>query len=112
MLSCSKNLIHHFKFCSFADEKVISIATVDKCLTYLKSSEFVKHVSVNSTLGRRLATGSDDLEDCVRISSKDRGKALIICNRQDRDNWEVEYKQACALFSQHLGLQVRTFNFS
>ena len=71
----------------------------------------VKQVSVNSTLGKHLTSGAhhflgDACKERHAITGCSRGKALIICNREGRDQWQVQFDDAKYIMESQFGLKV------
>lgn len=88
-----------------------------KLIDVLCHDENIHHVTVNSTLGKhyiskteRLCFGqSEDSSNTYLISGDERGKALIICTKERRGDWEIQHKDVVVVLEKHLGLKVVRF---
>ena len=76
-------------------------------LSDLKCHDDVKYISIDSTLGKHFQDPTDLPADHMLISGRRRGKALIICTRENRAGWEGEYEDAVKVFRNQLGLEVK-----
>ena len=94
-------------FFSFQSEPTAPYYNIEHLLSDLKCHDDVKYISIDSTLGRHFQKPTDLPADHMLISGRRRGKALIICTREERDGWEGEYKDAVKFFHCHLGLEVK-----
>ena len=84
-------------------------STVD----FLRMRTDIEMVTVNSTLGKHLINSYDHLSsdpvlhtDHTLVNGRDRGKALLIYNKQDREEWKNQYKDAKSVLQDYLQLQV------
>ena len=73
----------------------------------------IEMVTVNSTLGKHLINSYDHLSsdpvlhtDHTLISGRDRGKALLIYNKRDRDERQNQYKDTKSVLQDYLQLHV------
>ena len=81
---------------------------IEGLLQYLKSHENVKYVNVNSTMGRHYRRhNAQPTDDLHLLSGTRNGRALVICNTYDREMWQREYKHACCVLDEQLGLEVK-----
>lgn len=85
--------------------------SIDHLLCKLQNNTAVNYIHVNSTLGRHFpARNHKQYLDHPIISGR-RGKALIICTRQEREGWEGEYQNAKKVLRDQFGLQVRNSSY-
>ena len=83
----------------------------DDLLLYLKSNDAVEHINVNSTMGRHSgAFAKSQSAEHTLISGGNRGKALIICSRHEREKWDIEYRHAHYVLENQFGLQVEVYS--
>ena len=75
----------------------------------MRDNDAVQYIHINSTLGRHYgACDIQTADEQVMVCDTGVGKALVICNRHDREKWEIEHKHACYVLGQQLGLQVNS----
>lgn len=82
-------------------------------IDFLRRRDCIESVTVNSTLGKHkiccyqhLITDPVLESDHILISGPNRGKALLICNKEDRDDYEYQYSNAKQLLKDPLHLDV------
>ena len=68
--------------------------------------EAVESVHVDSTLARFYEQPTDLTPSLRPSEGRSKGKALIICNTEERDNWEMEEKHARHVLEKQFGLEV------
>ena len=93
---------------------------VRSVVDFLRSKPEIDSVTVNSTLGKHKICSYQHLirdpvleQDHIRISGANRGKALFICNKQDREadkgnrdgkGWEYQYHDTMCILKDYLHL--------
>lgn len=82
-------------------------------LDFLRIKDEIESVHVNSTLGKHEVCSYEHLikdpvleSDHVLISGRNRGKALLICNQEDRDGYQHQYEDAKLVLREYLQLDV------
>lgn len=105
-----------FYFLSWPDE---SLPTNDtrRLIEVLCHDDNVVDVTVNSTFGKHYISETENLCFSQRtdvscsslISGKRRGRALVLCIKQRRDDWESQHDDALLILEKHLGLEVVLF---
>lgn len=78
--------------------------TVDQ----LRHDDGTMSVTVNSTLCSHLGAKEPTGERLIVTgSSSKRGKALLLCNKEGRRDWKIQYDDALHILGQQFGMQVR-----
>lgn len=93
---------------------------IGEVIEVLRHDDSVDHVTVNSTLGKHYVAESVRLCEKTQtfgasthhvIDGENRGRALILCNKKDRDGWEFQYNDAVFILKKQFGLKVTESNF-
>ena len=90
---------------------------VGQVLNGLMTAEDVLDVVVNSTFGRTYVMEKGSWVqnttrlpfDNVLLTAQCKGKGLIICNRNERDGWDKEQRDAYFVLHNQLGFEVICF---
>ena len=80
---------------------------------FLRMKDQFESVTVNSTLGKHLINSYDHLtidpvlqSDYTLITRDNRGKALLIYSKQERPDWEYQYRHSKHVLEEQLYLEV------
>ena len=103
-------------------DKNLPQTDVRSVVDFLRSKPDIDSVTVNSTLGKHKICSYHHLvrdpvleQDHTLISGANRGKALFICNKQDREadkenrdgkGWEYQYHDTMSILKDYLHLDV------
>lgn len=93
----------------------LPVHDLDSFVHKLRIEHNVRNVNINSTCVMHIATSrqsslldpySLSSAEHVLITGPDRGKALLICVRKGRDEWEEQYNNAKYILRDQMGLKV------
>lgn len=85
---------------------------VNEIVESLRNNDNFSCISINSTLGSCLGAYNHVYSSEMLIHGEERGEALIICNKIDREDWEIQFSDAKFVVEQQLGLKVLTSYFN
>lgn len=93
-------------------DTTIPTSSTEAAINHLRREDNVISLSVNSTLGRNFPMAANPVlplseQYMTVISGHQRGKALLICMKEGRENWEVQFNDSKFILEEQFGLEVR-----